>query len=94
MPILRIEHPVPSFAQWKQAFDADPAHRQESGVRRYALSRPVDDPNYIAVDLEFETTTEAEAFLGRMRGLWVGAGAEVSSEQRARILETVESLEY
>ncbi len=94
MPILRIEHPVPSFDRWKQVFDSDPAHRQESGVRRYALSRPVDDANYIAVDLEFDTTAEAEAFLGRMRGLWVGAGSEVSSEQRARILETVESLQY
>lgn len=94
MPILRIEHPVPSFERWKQVFDSDPAHREESGVRRYRLSRPVDDPNYVAVDLEFDTTADAQAFLGRMRGLWVGSGGEVSSEQQARILKTVESREY
>ncbi len=94
MPILRIEHPVPSFDMWKQVFDSDPAQREKSGVRRYALSRPVDDANYIAVDLEFDTIDEAEAFLVRMRELWAGAGGRVSSEQNARILETVESREY
>jgi hypothetical protein len=46
MPIVRIEHPVPDFEGWKQAFDSDPVGRGRSGVRRYAILRPVDDPNY------------------------------------------------
>jgi len=94
MPTLRIEHPVPDFDMWKRVFDSDPAQREKSGVRRYALSRPVDDANYIAVDLQFDTREEAEAFLARMRELWAGPGGRVSSEQQARILESVETREY
>jgi hypothetical protein len=35
MAILRIEHRVPSYESWKQAFDSDPVDRKGSGVRRY-----------------------------------------------------------
>jgi hypothetical protein len=94
MLVLRIEHPVPSFEGWKEVFDSDPADRQESGVLRYSVSRPVDDPDYVSVDLEFTTRGEADAFLGRLRELWAGTGARVSADQQARILETVESREY
>lgn len=94
MPIFRIEHPVPDFDMWKRVFDEDPVQREKSGVRRYALSRPVDDANYIAVDLEFDTREEAEAFLARLRELWAGPGGRVSSEQQARILESVETRDY
>ena len=94
MTLLRIEHPVPSFDKWKQVFDSDPAQRERSGVRRYAIARPADDPNYITVDLEFDTAHEAEVFLSRMRKLWSGSGGQVSSDQRALVLEVVESGEY
>jgi len=94
MPTLRIEHPVPDFDMWKRVFDSDPAQREKSGVRRYALSRPVDDANCIAVDLEFDTRAEAEAFLTRLRELWAGPGGRGSSEQQARILESVETRDY
>ena len=45
MSILRIEHPVPDYAAWKEAFDADPVGRERSGgpcSRRsgHALGRP------------------------------------------------------
>ena len=36
------------------AFDHDPADRKGSGVRRYRIYRPVDDPHYITLDLEFD----------------------------------------
>lgn len=90
MPVLRIEHPVPDFDAWKQVFDSDPAGRKASGVRRYAISRPMDDDRFISVDLDFDTLGEAEAFVARMRELWAGTGARVSSDQRARLFETVE----
>src|SRR5437763_7035782 len=70
MPILRIEHPVPNFEGWKKAFDSDPAGRERSGVRRYQILRLVDDPNYVLIDLEFDTTSEAEALLAAMRQVW------------------------
>lgn len=67
MPIVRIEHSVPNFETWKQAFDRDPADRKGSGVRRYQILRPKDDPNYVMVDLEFDSIGEAEAFLRKMQ---------------------------
>ena len=51
MPVVQIEHSVPDFETWKAAFDRDPVGRQASGVRRYQIFRPVDDPHYVAVDL-------------------------------------------
>jgi hypothetical protein len=45
MAIVQIEHPISSWDAWKAAFDRDPVRREESGVRRYRIVRPVDDPN-------------------------------------------------
>ena len=94
MTTLRIEHPVPSFDGWKKAFDSDPVNRQRSGVRRYRILRPVDDPNYVTVDLEFKSLQEAEALLAALRGLWRRVEGSVMHDPRARILETVEDREY
>ncbi|MEX2457630.1 MAG: hypothetical protein WD770_01435 [Actinomycetota bacterium] len=94
MSILRIEHSVKDFGQWKQAFDSDPAGRERSGVRRYQVMRPVDDPNFVMIDLEFETPEAAEALLASMRVLWQGVAATIISNPTARIVETVEAREY
>jgi hypothetical protein len=93
VPILQIEHPVPDFDAWKEAFDSDPLGRERSGVRRYRVLRPVDDPKYIMVDLEFDSSSEAEAFRAALEGLW--RRVEVVGESpRTRIVEAVESEEY
>ena len=60
--ILQIEHPVTNFELWKKAFDNDPARREQSGVLRYKILRPVDNMNYIIVDLEFDSLDKAQAF--------------------------------
>ena len=67
MIVLHIEHPVPDYEAWKQAFDADPSGREKSGVRRYRILRAMDDPNYVMIDLEFDTTDGAEALLSSLR---------------------------
>jgi hypothetical protein len=93
MPTLRIEHGVPDFNRWKQAFDSDPADRKGSGVRRYLVSRSVEDPNYVMIDLEFDTE-EAEGLLGKMRQVWSsGPRQSVMRNPQARIVETVEAIE-
>ena len=94
MTTLRIEHPVRDFARWKQAFDSDPAGRQRSGVRRYQVLRSVDDPDYVLIDLEFDGREQAEALLTTMRGIWGRPGHGVSSNQKARIAEVVETVAY
>jgi cytidylate kinase len=55
MFIVQIEHPVPNFDAWKKAFDSDPVGRERSGVRRYKVLRPIDNPNYSMIDLEFDS---------------------------------------
>lgn len=94
MAILRIEHPVPDFDAWKAAFDRDPVGRERSGVRRYRVLRPIDDPNYAMVDLEFDSSGEAAAFLAALRELWSRVQETVMENPRARIVEAVESKGY
>ena len=92
MTILQIEHPVRDFDSWKQAFDGDPVGREQGGVRRFRIFRPVDDSNYVVIELEFDGRAAAEAFLGRLRELWCrGVAHGLISDLQARIVEVVEA---
>ncbi len=93
MTILRIEHPVPGYDGWKKAFDADPIDRKRSGVTRYRIYRHTDNPNYVAVDLEFNNLQDAEATLASLRKLWEQVEGSVMTGPQARILDIVESVE-
>ena len=96
MSVLQIEHAISDFEVWKRAFDADPLQREESGVRSYRVFRPLDDAQYVKLELEFDTPAEAEAFHGKLQGLWRSgraAPALVGSGQ-ARIVELVQSETY
>jgi hypothetical protein len=96
MPILQIEHAVRDFDRWKQAFDSDPAGRQQGGVRRYRILRAADDPNFVVIELEFDGADEAAAFQERLHQLWSGGASErlgLDSPQ-ARVMENVEASEY
>jgi hypothetical protein len=90
MPVVRIEHSVPSFDKWKQAFDRDPADRNGSGVRRYQILRLQNEPNYVMIDLEFDNTAEAEAFVQKMQRIWDGPAKGIMLSPRARIADFVE----
>ena len=92
MTILRIQHPVSDFERWKQAFESDPVDRAQSGVRRYRILRPADDPNYVMIDLEFDDPDRASALLVRLRELW--SRVDVMRDAQARLVEVVESKEY
>jgi ribosomal protein L35AE/L33A len=94
MIILHIEHPVPDFDGWKMAFDSDPVGRKKSGVRRYQILRPVDDPNFVMIDLEFDTASQAEALLAAMRVVWSRVEGKIMTSPLARIVEAVEIKEY
>jgi hypothetical protein len=95
VPILQIEHAVRDYDAWKQAFDSDPVGREQGGVRRYRISRPSDDANYVIIDLEFDSAGEAESFRTALRDLWDRIGGDLGLENpHARIVETVERKEY
>lgn len=59
---LHIEHPITDFETWAAAFDQFSGARREAGVRSHRVLRPVDDPCFVVVDLEFDTDEAAVAF--------------------------------
>ena len=97
MHILQIEHLIRDFDTWKMAFDHVDGRRQQLGVRGYRILQPTDDPNHGMIDLEFDSASEAEAFLTFLqREVWssrVAAPAPIGDPQ-TRIVERVESKEY
>ena len=96
MPTLHIEHPIRDYDTWKAAFERDPAGRQKGGVRRYRVLRPIDDPNYVMIDLDFDNMSQAEAFLAALRTVWQSpqAAPALGGSPQTRIVEVVESKEY
>lgn len=91
---LCIEHPVPSYEKWKQAFDSDPVGRERMKVRRYQILRPVDNPNYVMIQLEFDTVGDAEALLTAMRAVWSRVEGTIMTNPKAQIVEIAETKEY
>lgn len=63
MTTLHIEHPITDLNLWLEAFDRFAEAREKAGVRAQRILHPVDDPNYIFLDLDFNTTEEARRFL-------------------------------
>ena len=97
MHLLQIEHPISDFDTWKGAFDGFADFRQQSGVRRYRVLRSTDDPNYVIIELEFDSSSEAEAFLAALqRNVWSSreAAPALVGEPQTRIVEAVEVKEY
>ena len=64
MTTLHIEHAIVDFDLWNAAFDRFAESRVQAGVRAERIQRPVDDPQYVVIDLDFDTVGEAEKFLG------------------------------
>jgi len=93
--ILRIEHQISDYDTWKAAFDRDPANRKRSGVQRYTIHRPVNDPQYVMVDLDFDTVADAEAMLTKLQEVWQSGAAApaLAGSPQSRIIETVETTE-
>lgn len=63
---LQIEHAIKDFDMWKAGFDRDPVDRAGSGVVAHRIGRPVDDAQYIVVELDFESREQAEGLLANL----------------------------
>jgi hypothetical protein len=63
MPTLHIEHAIVDFDLWKATFGRFAEFREQSGVIRHRIQRPIDDPRYVVIDLDFATAIEAQRFL-------------------------------
>ena len=96
MPTLQFEHPITDYTTWKAAFDRDPIDRRALGVRSYRIHRPLDRPNYILGELDFDTTVQAEACATALEQLWRSrqAAPALAGAAQVRIVATVESHQY
>ncbi len=63
MTTLHIEHPITDYDTWLAAFDRFAGARRQAGVTGGRVARPVDDPRYVVVSLDFDTAERAAGFL-------------------------------
>ena len=94
MIVLQIEHKISNYDGWKKAFDSDPIGRKKSGVKRYRIYRPVDDPNYIIVDLEFTDIEHAQMALQALKSLWSKVEGTIMFAPKTRMLDVAGFEEY
>jgi hypothetical protein len=95
MPIVYVDHAVRDYDEWKRMFDSDPVGRRASGVRSHRVLRATEDPNHVLIELEFETTDEAETFRAKLEELWATAGPRLGLESpTVRVVDVVEREDY
>ena len=93
MIFLHIEHRVTDFDTWKASFDQHEELRQKSGVRRYTVSRPIDNPNHAIIELEFDTLAQAQGLLANVQKLWERVSGILIHDPQWRFSEIVEAKE-
>jgi hypothetical protein len=92
MTTLHIEHAITDFGLWQAAFDRFAGVREQSGVRAARIQRPVDDPQQVVVDLDFDTADDAAGFLAFLQtNVWSSAtnAPALVGTPRTTILERV-----
>lgn len=87
MPTLHVEHAVSDFDAWKSAFDEQGDERHRHGVLGHRVQRPVDDPAYVLIELDFASEAAAARFEEYLRSSDTPA---VVGRLRTRILQLVE----
>ena len=92
MTTLRIEHAITDYQLWRKAFDGFAEARAQAGVRSFAIRLPVDDPQYLMLDLEFDSAGQARKFADfLMRHVWSSAASSpgLGGPPQTRILRLV-----
>ena len=87
---LSIEHAISDFPTWKQAFDRFAGARQNAGVVSHRIRRPVGDPHYLVIELEFDAHESAENFRNFLdTAVWANRDASpaLAGAPKTRILE-------
>lgn len=85
MTTLHIEHRITDYDTWRVAFDRLADARRRAGVVAGRVARPVDDPRYIVVTLDFDTAEHATGFLRFLETqVWASPGAAPALDGRPR----------
>ena len=94
MATLHIEHEITDLETWLGAFSRFDEARRKAGVKAQRVSQPIDDDNYICVELDFDSVDQAEAFQGFLETkVWSSPDASpaLGGTPRARVLRPVEA---
>jgi hypothetical protein len=92
MPILHIEHAITDLDTWLGAFRKFAPAREQAGVLEAQVFQPDDDPQYIVVNLRFETSDAAANFHKFLREVvWQSpeAAPALAGAPTARVLTEV-----
>jgi hypothetical protein len=85
MVTLHIEHRITDYDVWRAAFDRFAGVRRDAGVRAERVARPVADPRYIVVGLDFDTEEQAFAFLAFLESqVWTSTANAPALDGRPR----------
>ncbi|NLG22846.1 MAG: hypothetical protein GX555_15620 [Actinomycetales bacterium] len=92
MASLHIEHPVTDLATWTPAYRRLADVRRRAGVTSESVRHPDDDDTRVVIDLEFDTTDQAHAFLQFLRSqVWAVPenSPALAGSPEVMVLETV-----
>lgn len=92
MVSLHIEHPVTDLATWTTAYQRFSDIRRQSGVTAESVRHPEGDDHRVIIDLEFDTTDQAHAFLQFLRArVWADpeSSPALAGTPEARVLQHV-----
>jgi hypothetical protein len=67
MTTLHIQHAITDFGIWGSAFNRFADARGRAGVRAQRVLRPVDNPKFMVIDLDFDSIDAAQTFLSFLR---------------------------
>jgi hypothetical protein len=87
---LSIEHAISDFPTWKRVFDSFSEAREKAGVLSHRVRRPVDDPHYLVIELDFDAQENADTFRRFLHSaVWANRGASPAlvGTPETRILE-------
>lgn len=93
MITLHIENTIADYDAWKAAFDRYDRARRDHHVLGYRISRPVDEPTKVLIDLDFDSRDDATAFVQVLAKIWqTPLSGSVSSAHTAPEVRTLEEV--
>ena len=90
MTTLKIEHKISNYDGWKKAFDSDPIGRKKSGVKRYRIYRPVDNPDFVIIELDFDNLEQAQATQAALQQIFPNIEGKLIFDIQLSILNIME----
>ncbi|GAB93539.1 hypothetical protein [Gordonia rhizosphera] len=67
---LQVANTIDDFDSWRKAFDKFERVRADGGVRSYRVTRSVDDPTQVYVELDFDDLGHAQQYLPVLQKIW------------------------